>query len=50
MKTYRVVVTREDGRWLADVPDVPGAHTWANSLNALRKAVREVIALMDDPR
>ncbi len=45
---YEVVVTREDGAWLADVPAVPGAHTYARSLPALRSAVREVIVLMAD--
>ena len=23
-RAFRVVVTREDGQWLADVPDLPG--------------------------
>lgn len=46
--TYRVVVTREDGQWLADIPSVPGAHTYARSLEGLRRYVYEVIVLMDD--
>ncbi len=46
--TYRVVVTREDGRWLADVPDVPGTHTWARNLVGLDTSVREAIALAED--
>lgn len=46
--TYTVNVTREDGAWLADVPTVPGAHTFAHSLEGLTKSVREVIILMDD--
>jgi len=25
--SYDVIVTREDGAWLANVPAVPGAHT-----------------------
>jgi predicted RNase H-like HicB family nuclease len=45
---YDVEVTREDGAWLADVPDLPGAHTWARSLAGLRRGVREVIVLMAD--
>lgn len=45
---YTVVVTREDGNWLADVPTVPGAHTFAPSLRALRRSIREVVILMDD--
>lgn len=46
--SYEVVITREDGNWLADVPSVPGAHTWARSLAALIDEVRDVIILMDD--
>jgi DNA-binding NarL/FixJ family response regulator len=42
---YRVVVTREDGRWLADVPGLPGAHTYARSLPSLDQAVREAVVL-----
>lgn len=45
---YDVTVTREDGNWLADVPAVPGAHTFARSLAGLVESVREVITLMDD--
>ncbi len=43
-----VVVTREDDRWLADVPALQGAHTYARSLPALDQAVREVIVLAAD--
>src|ERR1035437_10516867 len=46
--TYRVVVTREDGHWLADVPGLAGAHTYARSLPALDQAVREVVVLAAD--
>jgi len=45
---YRVNVTRERDAWLADVPDVPGAHTFARSLSALQRNAREVIVLMTD--
>jgi DNA-binding CsgD family transcriptional regulator len=45
---YRVVVTREDGHWLADVPELQGAHTYARNLPALDQAVREVIVLAAD--
>jgi hypothetical protein len=44
-QAYRVVVTREDGHWLADLPDLEGAHTYARSLPALDHAVREVAVL-----
>ena len=45
---YRVVVTREDGQWLADVPSLEGAHTYARSLPTLDQAVREVVVLAAD--
>jgi hypothetical protein len=46
--TYHVVVTREDGVWLAEVPGLSGGHTYARTLAALDKAVREVIVLAAD--
>lgn len=46
--SYEVIVTREDGAWLADVCAVAGAHTFARTLTGLRRSVREVIILMDD--
>lgn len=46
--TYRVVVTREDGHWLADVPSLEGGHTFARSLPTLDQAVREVVVLAAD--
>lgn len=45
---YAVVVTREGDHWLADVPALRGAHTYARSLPALDQAVREVIVLAAD--
>ena len=48
MNTYHVVVNREGVNWLADVPAVPGAHTWARNLVAPDAAVREAIALAKD--
>jgi predicted RNase H-like HicB family nuclease len=46
MSTYKVEAQYEDDKWSADVPSVPGAHTWARSLEGLDAAVREVIALV----
>jgi DNA-binding NarL/FixJ family response regulator len=46
--TYRVIITREDGHWLADVPSLQGAHTYARSLPTLDQAVREVVVLAAD--
>lgn len=45
---YTVEVTREDDAWIADVVDLPGAHTFARNLTALDAAVREVIDLVID--
>ncbi len=45
---YRVVVTYEDGLWLADIPDLAGAHTYARTLPALDRYIREVVVLADD--
>jgi predicted RNase H-like HicB family nuclease len=47
-QAYRVVVTREDGQWLADVPELQGAHTYARSLPSLDQAVREAVVLAAD--
>ena len=47
-RAFRVVVTREDGQWLADVPELLGAHTYARSLPSLDLAVREVVVLAAD--
>ncbi len=47
-RTYHVVVTREGESWLADVPDVAGAHTWAKNQLSLDRNVREAIALAED--
>lgn len=46
--TYRVIVTREGSDWLADVPDLSGAHTFARSLAGLDRSVREVVVLAAD--
>ncbi|GGM27925.1 hypothetical protein GCM10011608_10950 [Micromonospora sonchi] len=46
--TYRVVVTREYNAWLADVPELDGAHTYARNLPGLDQAVRETIAMLED--
>jgi hypothetical protein len=47
-KTYHVVVTHENGAWLADVPALAGTHTFARNIPSLQKAVRELIALVED--
>ena len=45
--SYKVLVTRDGENWLADVPSVPGAHTFARSLEGLPRSVRDVVVLMD---
>src|SRR5659263_509011 len=35
VSVYEVIVTREGSSWLADIPAVPGAHTFARSLTGL---------------
>ena len=46
--TYHVVVTRDGDGWMADVPALPGTHTWAKTLRALDHNVREVIGMVED--
>jgi len=46
--TYHVVVTRDGDGWRADVPALPGTHTWAKTLRALDRNVREVIGMVED--
>jgi predicted RNase H-like HicB family nuclease len=45
---YHVVMTRDGAGWMADVPVLPGTHTWAKSLRALDRNVREVIGMVED--
>jgi hypothetical protein len=47
-KSYHVVVTHENGAWLADVPALTGTHTFARNIPSLQTAVRELIALVED--
>ena len=46
--SYKAVITHEDGAWLADVPQLDGAHTFARTLPKLYAGIREVIILADD--
>ncbi|MDI1460211.1 hypothetical protein QEZ54_04450 [Catellatospora sp. KI3] len=50
-RVYRVVVRRDPGDpryWLAEVEGLQGAHTFARSLHALERYIREVIVLAAD--
>jgi len=42
-ESLHVLVTREGPRWLADIPALPSAHTWARTLPGLEQAVRDAI-------
>jgi predicted RNase H-like HicB family nuclease len=42
---YVVIEKDEDGYYVADVPELPGCHTQAKSLDKLLPRVKEAIAL-----
>nr|BAL59720.1 hypothetical conserved protein [Candidatus Acetothermum autotrophicum] len=42
---YVIIERDEDGYYVADVPELPGCHTQAKSLDALLPRVQEAIAL-----
>ena len=51
-RDFTVIIERDaDGWYVADVPELPGCHTQAKSLDELNERVREVIALCleDEP-
>jgi len=46
MSTYNVIVhSSEEGGYWAEVPDLPGCYTEADSLDELNANIREAIAL-----
>ena len=45
---YRVVAWQEGAHWLADVPELEGAHTFASRREELDHHVRTLIALVLD--
>jgi hypothetical protein len=46
--TYRVVVTREDGAWLGDVPGMQGAHTFSPTTLAMLDTYMREVTIDDD--
>jgi hypothetical protein len=46
--SYEVVVSREGNDWLAEVPALRGARTYARSLPSLKEYIREAVVLMAD--
>ncbi|MCK4405804.1 MAG: type II toxin-antitoxin system HicB family antitoxin [Hadesarchaea archaeon] len=46
IKIFNVVVERdEDGYYVASVPELPGCHTQAKTLDELRRRIEEAIKL-----
>ncbi len=43
-----VKVRHEDARWLADVPDCPGVHTFSDDFDNLEPMVREALGAYFD--
>lgn len=44
---FKVIIEQdEDGWYIADVPELPGCHTQAKTLEQLRERVKEVIKLI----
>jgi predicted RNase H-like HicB family nuclease len=45
-KSYNVVIERdEDGYYIASVPELPGCHTQAKTLDELTRRIKEAIEL-----
>jgi len=45
MSNYNVIVRKEEGRFCAEVPDLPGCFTEADTLDELNDNLREAISL-----
>ena len=45
-RSYHVVIEKDEDGWLvASVPELPGCHTQARSMDKLMERIRETIAL-----
>ncbi|GAB4246907.1 MAG: type II toxin-antitoxin system HicB family antitoxin [Deltaproteobacteria bacterium] len=50
-REFAVIIERaEEGYFVAEVPELPGCHTQAKSLDVLKKRMKEAIALCVTPR
>jgi len=45
MSNYNVIVRKEEGRYCAEVPDLPGCFTEGDTLDELTENLHEAIAL-----
>jgi len=45
MSNYNVIVRKEEGRYSAEVPDLPGCFTEADTLDELTENLQEAISL-----
>ena len=45
MSIYNAIVHEEEGRYWAEVPDLPGCVTEADTLDELKKMLQEAISL-----
>lgn len=51
MRTYSVVIEQdEDGWYVGDVPELPGCHTQARTMDELMANIKEAILLYLDVR
>jgi predicted RNase H-like HicB family nuclease len=49
LRSYRVTFERDiDGYWVADAPELVGAHTQGRTIATVRARIREVIALVEE--
>jgi predicted RNase H-like HicB family nuclease len=48
MKIYRATFTRDGKRWLVQVPEVPGCHTQALTVEQGLRRISEALALYGD--
>jgi len=49
-REYNVIVERDEGYYVASVPELPGCHTQARSLDKLMERIREAIELCIEVR
>jgi len=49
MSTYKVIYERDDNdTWIADIPSVPGCHTFGRTIREARRMIRDALSLLVD--